>query len=88
LKLRKKILTRQAIIKDIFDIDIDGLIVKIPLKSNQQALDIKKVCDENGYDVGAIRPPTVRSPIIRIIARLGSSKDDLRKLSQIIKGYL
>jgi 8-amino-7-oxononanoate synthase len=88
LKLRKKILIRQAIIKDIFDIDIDGLIVKIPLKSNQQALDIKKVCDEKGYDVGAIRPPTVKSPIIRIIARLGSSKDDLRKLSQIIKGYL
>jgi 8-amino-7-oxononanoate synthase len=83
-KLRKKILQRQAIIKNILDIEVEGLILKVPVKDNQTVMKLKKMLNEKGYDVGAIRPPTVKSPIMRIIARLGSKKDDLASICQIV----
>lgn len=82
--LKKEIALRQSIIKEYLGIDIDALIVKILVKNNQKALDIKESLRELGYSIGAIRTPTVPQAIVRLIARVGSSSDDLREVCRII----
>jgi 8-amino-7-oxononanoate synthase len=47
-----------------------------------------KIRDElrgRGYAVGGIRQPTVERAIIRLIARVGESSEDLRELCRILK---
>ncbi|SHO81679.1 8-amino-7-oxononanoate synthase [hydrothermal vent metagenome] len=84
-KLLKKIEVRYKIIKEILNIEKESLILAISQKSNQDALYIQKLLIDNGYMIGAIRPPTVKSPILRVIPRLGSSKKDLINILKIIK---
>jgi len=59
-------------------IKTDGLIVPIPIGNNNRAVAIKNELMKYGYAVGAIRQPTVPSAIIRLIARLGQSSEELR----------
>jgi len=83
-KLSKKIRNRHKIIKDILDIDIKSLILPIPQKNNQDAINTQKLLMDRGYIVGAIRQPTVQKPILRVIPRIGSSKMDLIEILKII----
>ena len=85
VKLRDKIIKRHKIIKDILDIDINSLILTIPQKSNQEAISSQKLLIDNGYIVGAIRPPTVKKPILRVIPRIGSKIAYLIKILEIIR---
>jgi len=79
--LKKEIAKRQSIIKEIFQIKIDGLIVPLVINDNKKVLEIKNDIQDLGFSVGAIRQPTVPKAIIRLIARVGESSDDLRFLS-------
>ncbi len=54
-----------------------GLIVDIPCKD---VVAVQKTFVQKGFLVGAIRPPTVPFPIIRVIARVGESTQDLEFL--------
>jgi len=65
-----KIKEKQAIVKSLFNKDIKGLIVPILIKDNQKALDIQKRLYNKKIDIGAIRQPTVKEAIIRLIARI------------------
>ena len=85
VKLSKKIKNRHKIIKDILDIDITSLILPIPQNSNQEAILTQKLLMDRGYIVGAIRQPTVSSPILRVIPRIGSAKKDLIEMLRSIK---
>lgn len=78
-KLKKKIKKRQNIVKEILDIDIEGLIVPIEINNNQKVLDIKEDLKTKGFNVGAIRQPTVKKAIIRLIAKIDISKKNLKK---------
>ncbi len=78
LSLKQEIAIRKEIIFQELDLETDGLIVPIVIGDNKRVIDIKKRLDDLGYGVGAIRQPTVASAIIRLIARLGESSDDLR----------
>jgi len=80
IELKSKIKVRQEIIKEIFDIDVDGLIVPILVGDNKKVIEIKDILLGLGYAVGAIRQPTVPNAIIRLIARVGQSEDELRDL--------
>jgi len=80
--LKTAIETRQKIIKKELDLDVAGLIVPVLIGDNTKVIEIKKSLQKLGYSVGAIRQPTVASAIIRLIARLGESEDDLRDLCQ------
>ena len=69
-KLYEKIQKRRRLIQTYFGTLPDGLILNIPMESSEKVMAIKKELFEMGYAVGAIRPPTVAKPILRIIARV------------------
>ena len=83
--LKSEITKRQEIVKDILGIKIDGLIVAIHIGDNNKVIGIKNSLKNDGYAIGGIRQPTVKSAILRVIARLGESSDELTKLCQKIK---
>ncbi len=81
-ELCKEIEARKRIVLEELGLKIEGLIVPILIGDNKKVLKIKKDLFSLGYSVGAIRQPTVPSAIIRLIARLGQSQDELRVLCQ------
>ncbi len=81
-QLKKEIVARQVIIQEELGIVVDSLIAPVVIGSNSKVLEIKDTLLKLGYSVGAIRQPTVKSAIIRVIARLGQSQDSLRILCQ------
>ena len=78
--LKNAIVRRQNIIKEELDIDVVGLIVPIVIGDNTKVIDIKNRMEDLGYSVGGIRQPTVPRAIVRLIARVGESEEDLRAL--------
>ncbi len=69
--LREKIKIRQRIVHEILGIDVPGLIVPIEIGDNREVVELqKRLKNELGIDVGAIRQPTVKKAILRLIARL------------------
>jgi 8-amino-7-oxononanoate synthase len=87
--LKSKIKKHQQIVKEELSLHVEGLIVPIVVDDNKKVLDIKDELFKDGYAIGAIRQPTVQKAIIRLIARLGQSEDELRvlckKLAKITK---
>jgi len=78
--IKKAIKQRQKIILEELDIRCDGLILSIIIDDNKKVMQIKDRLLASKYSIGAIRQPTVPKPIIRVIARLSQSKDELREL--------
>ena len=78
--LKNAIVRRQNIIKEELDIDVVGLIVPIVIGDNTKVIDIKNRMQDLGYSIGGIRQPTVPRAIVRLIARVGESEEDLRAL--------
>ncbi len=86
--LKEQIRLRQNIIFKELDIRVEGLIVPILIDDNIKVIEIKKELYTVGYGVGGIRQPTVPKAIIRLIARLGQSTDELRELCRAIKSKM
>ena len=80
-QLHKQIQRRLIIMREM-GFASQTLILDIPkgdvLAAQERLLDL-------GYIVGAIRPPTVKEPMLRIIARLGESEEDLRDLLERVR---
>ena len=83
--LKMEIKQRQAIIEEHFDQKIDGLIFACHMQEGIDVVQIQQKLIERGFLVGAIRPPTVSKPMLRIIPRLGESVEHLQKLCFLIK---
>ncbi|MEO1938960.1 MAG: pyridoxal phosphate-dependent aminotransferase family protein, partial [Sulfurimonas sp.] len=79
-ELTLEIQKRQQIVLKTLDVKMDGLIAPVPIGNNKKVMQIKEQLLADGYSVGAIRQPTVPSAIVRLIARLGESADDLENL--------
>lgn len=75
-----KIKERQAVVKKVTGIEMQSLILPIPIADNAMTQRLQQALILKGYLVGAIRQPTVERPILRVIPRLGSSKKALKKL--------
>ena len=86
--LKFQIKKRQLIVYEELDIKIDGLIVSILVDDNIKVMQIKDALMADGFVVGGIRQPTVPKAIIRLIARVGQSEDELRDLCTKIKRIL
>ena len=78
--LKREIQKRQLVVQEELGISIAGLIVPIVIDDNQRVIEIKDRLMREGYSVGAIRQPTVPCAIIRLIARLGESTEELRSV--------
>ena len=79
-KYSKAIKERQKIIKEVSGVELKSLIFALPVPDNAQTLRLQEALITKGFLVGAIRQPTVKKPILRIIPRLGSSKKALKSL--------
>ena len=84
-ELKKEIKLRRDIVKEELDLELEGLIVPVVIGDNKKVIEIKNTLLKNGYAVGGIRQPTVSKAIIRLIARLGESPEELRKLCLELK---
>ena len=78
--LQNEIAQRQEIIEEELGLEVPGLIVPLRIGDNAKVLKIKDALVKLGYSVGAIRQPTVPSAIVRLIARVGESSQELRAL--------
>jgi 8-amino-7-oxononanoate synthase len=67
------------LVEHIFGIKMEGLILKIEIDSSKKVLDLKEYAKNEGFLIGAIRPPTVKSSILRIIPRVNSDIKVLEK---------
>ena len=86
--LQQEIQQRQALVKELLHVDVDGLIVPIVIGDNAKVMEIAKALKEAGFYVGAIRQPTVERAIVRLIIRLGVNLDDICISLKIINNYL
>jgi 8-amino-7-oxononanoate synthase len=84
-KLKAEIKARQAIVQKSLGMNIEGLICSYPLKEDSNALSVQQHLIDEGFLVGAIRPPTVPKPILRLIPRLGESTEALETLCHLIQ---
>ena len=84
-KLKAEIKARQAIVQKSLGMNIEGLICSYLLKEDSNALSVQQHLIDEGFLVGAIRPPTVPKPILRLIPRLGESTEALETLCHLIQ---
>jgi len=83
-KFRNLIDERQKLVKSIIGIESPSLIAALKYSGNSDVLYLQNILIKEGFLVGAIRQPTVKYPIIRLIPRLGVSKKSLRKALKIL----
>jgi len=69
-KYRKKITKRQKMVKKLLGIECESLILPMVMPTNEHTQFIQRGLMEQGYLVGAIRQPTVKKPIMRVILNL------------------
>jgi len=81
----KKIKERHQIVKDKLNITMESLILALPMPSNEATITMQQQLIKEGFLIGAIRQPTVAHPILRVIPRLGSSKQNLLNLCENVK---
>lgn len=84
-ELKEKISCNLQVINDILGINSNSLIIPINIADNKKVLEIQEKLKAKGYLVGAIRQPTVKSAIIRLIAKIDISKEDLVSVCNILK---
>lgn len=84
-KLRYKIQKRQKCAFKILGTRMDGLILSLPVSCNAEALALKRKIGEAGFAIGAIRQPTVKEPILRIILRTSVSYRQICRLIRMAR---
>ncbi len=83
--LREKIDKNLEIIKENLKINASSLIVPIPIGDNQKVLHIQKQLQKLGFAVGAIRQPTVKKAIIRLIAKIDIEEEKLIEITKYLQ---
>ena len=84
-EIKKRIKSNQELVKKYLNIEAKSLIVPIEIADNKKVIDIQSELIEKGYLVGAIRQPTVKKAIIRMIIKLDIKKKDLKKVLKYLK---
>jgi len=84
-KLKEKISANLQVINDNLGISSHSLIIPIEIGNNKKVLEIQDILKQKGFLVGAIRQPTVKNAIIRLIAKVDVSSKDLAKTCSILE---
>ncbi len=84
-KLKEKINSNLKTINDILNIESKSLIIPINIGDNKKVLEIQESLKNQGFLVGAIRQPTVKSAIIRLIAKIDVDEVSLKKVCKTLK---
>lgn len=81
--LSDSIKNRQRIVYETLGIECKGLIVPIEIGDNREVMRLQELLkNEMGIHVGAIRQPTVKKAILRLIARCNIDEADLRRMCE------
>jgi len=86
--IAKKILNYQQIVKEKLSITTNSMIIPIIINDNKKVIEIQNKLLESGYIVGAIRQPTVKKAIIRLIIKLDVTQRDLERICQVTDKFL
>ena len=78
-EIRAKIENIKELVEEIFGIKMQGMILKLDVENSEMALDLKEFAKQRGFLIGAIRPPTVKHAIIRLIPRISVDIGVLKK---------
>jgi len=81
--LHVEIKERQDLVREYFGVEMQGLIFAYEMQNSQAVMDMQENLKNEGFLVGAIRPPTVENPILRIITRVDVSIYDLKRLFDV-----
>jgi len=81
----QKILARQILVRKELKHFTHSLIVPMEMPDNEHTQMVQKGLMEQGYLVGAIRQPTVKEPIMRVILNLNVSLQKLRHVLALIR---
>ncbi|WP_206732263.1 aminotransferase class I/II-fold pyridoxal phosphate-dependent enzyme [Halarcobacter mediterraneus] len=84
-ELKLKIDSNLKTIYNNLKINSKSLIIPIKIGDNKKVLEIQKKLEEKGFLVGAIRQPTVKSAIIRLIAKVDINEKQLNEVCKILK---
>jgi len=79
-KLRRKIAKLQNVAEEATGKRPEGMIVPVPMPDIAATLRVRDALRAEGYEVGAIRPPTVPAPILRVILRTAVKPKHYRRL--------
>lgn len=86
--LHEQIQKRKTIIYEKLGIKVEALIVPIMIDDNKKVMQIKEELRTEGFAIGAIRQPTVERAILRVIARVGQSEEELALLCEKIAPFV
>ena len=84
-ELKKRIEENLNIIYKELGIKSQSLIIPILIGDNKKAKEIQEILKKYGYLVGAIRQPTVKEAIIRLIAKIDIQSDVLTNICKLLK---
>ncbi len=76
---------RYDLVKEVLDISLQSPILKIEVESSAVAIALKEFALDEGYLIGAIRPPTVDKAMLRIILRTNISLEKIQNLLMKLK---
>jgi 8-amino-7-oxononanoate synthase len=83
LELREQIVRRQKIVYDVLGLTCAGLIVPIEIGDNREVIRLQEILkNEMEFHVGAIRQPTVKKAILRLIARVDIDENCLHDVCE------
>ncbi len=83
-RLKEEIKKRQQIANKVLNADLNSLILPVVIGDNKKVIKIKDKLLKEGFFVGAIREPTVKKAILRIIPKIDQKCDDFEKLLKLI----
>jgi 8-amino-7-oxononanoate synthase len=87
-KLTKQINKLQSLVFKHLNIKTKSLIVPIIINDNKKVIHIQNELLKNNILVGAIRQPTVKQAILRIILRLNINKKEIIKICEMIQNRI
>lgn len=83
--LKQRLRENLNIIYEELEIKSESLIIPILIGDNKKVKDIQEILKQKGYLVGAIRQPTVKDAIIRLIAKIDIDKNILTNVCRLLK---
>ncbi len=82
-RLHDEVLLRQELVKEHFGIDMHGLILAYEMQSSKAVLQMQERLRRDGFLVGAIRPPTVKQAMLRVIPKIDVGLEDLKRVFDV-----
>ena len=84
-KIIQKITSIKEIINKEFNIKLDSQIFSLKFQNQTDMIEKAKLLKRNNILVGAIRKPTTKMPILRIVFSYKHKKKDIQKLCKLLK---